>query len=281
MDTKKRKQAIDKEDKLSLVKQCKLLNINRSNIYYLPSGEKEEDLDIMKLIDEIHLKRPFYGVRRIKDDLFELGHIVNRKKITRLMKLMNIEALYPKPRLSLVNKAHKIYPYLLRNLTINRPNQVWATDITYIPMAKGFIYLTVIMDWYSRKILSWRLSNTMDTSFCLDALEEAIDYYGKPEIFNTDQGSQYTSDDFIGVLKDNEIKISMDGKGAWRDNVFVERLWRSVKYEEVYLNAYESMKEAKKRIGNWIMFYNTERKHQTLGTTPDLMYDQFSQKLAA
>lgn len=281
MDTKKRKQAIDKEDKLSLVKQCKLLNINRSNIYYLPSGEKEEDLDIMKLIDEIHLKRPFYGVRRIKDDLFELGHIVNQKKITRLMKLMNIEALYPKPRLSLVNKAHKIYPYLLRNLTINRPNQVWATDITYIPMAKGFIYLTVIMDWYSRKILSWRLSNTMDTSFCLDALEEAIDYYGKPEIFNTDQGSQYTSDDFIGVLKDNEIKISMDGKGAWRDNVFVERLWRSVKYEEVYLNAYESMKEAKKRIGNWIMFYNTERKHQTLGTTPDLMYDQFSQKLAA
>ncbi len=281
MDTKKRKQAIDKEDKLSLVKQCKLLNINRSNIYYLPAGEKKEDLYIMKLIDEIHLKRPFYGVRRIKDDLFELGHIVNRKKITRLMKLMNIEALYPKPRLSLVNKAHKIYPYLLRNLTINRPNQVWATDITYIPMAKGFIYLTVIMDWYSRKILSWRLSNTMDTSFCLDALEEAIDYYGKPEIFNTDQGSQYTSDDFIGVLKDNEIKISMDGKGAWRDNVFVERLWRSVKYEEVYLNAYESMKEAKKRIGNWIMFYNTERKHQTLGTTPDLMYDQFSQKLAA
>jgi len=235
----------------------------------------------MKLIDGIHLKRPFYGVRRIKNDLLELGHIVSRNKITRLMRLLNIEALYPKPRLSLANKKHKIYPYLLRNLTINKPNQVWATDITYIPMAKGFIYLTVIMDWYSRKILSWRLSNSMDTSFCIDALEEAIDYYGVPEVFNTDQGSQYTSDDFISVLKGSDIRISMDGKGAWRDNIFVERLWRSVKYEEVYLNSYESVKEAKKGIQNWIKFYNTERKHQTLGTTPDLMYDEFSQKLAA
>ena len=264
-----------------MVKQCKLLNINRSSIYYLPAGKKEKDLKLLKLIDEIHLKRPFYGVRRIKDDLLELGYIVNRKKIRRLMNVLNIEALYPKPRLSLVNKKHKIYPYLLRNLVINRPNQVWATDITYIPMAKGFIYLTVIMDWHSRKILSWRLSNSMDTSFCIDALEEAIDYYGTPEIFNTDQGSQYTSDDFIGVLKGNEIKISMDGKGAWRDNVFVERLWRSVKYEEVYLNSYESMTEAKAGIKNWIMFYNCERKHQTLGTTPNLMYDEFSQKMAA
>lgn len=257
------------------------MNINRSNIYYLPAGEKEENLQVMKLIDKIHLKRPFYGVRRIKNDLLDLGYVVNRKKITRLMKLMGIEALYPKPRLSLVNKAHKIYPYLLKNLTIDRPNQVWATDITYIPMAKGFVYLTVIMDWYSRKILSWRLSNSMDTSFCIDALEEAIDYYGKPEIFNTDQGSQYTSDDFTSVLKNNEIKISMDGKGAWRDNVFVERLWRSVKYEEVYLNAYDSMTEAKTGIKNWIMFYNSQRIHQTLGTTPNLMYDEFSQKLAA
>ena len=257
------------------------MNINRSNIYYFPAGEKEKDLDLMKLIDKIHLKRSFYGVRRIKDDLLKLGYIVNRKKITRLMRLMGIEALYPKPRLSLGNKAHKVYPYLLRNLTIDRPNQVWATDITYIPMAKGFIYLTVIMDWYSRKILSWRLSNTMDTSFCIDVLEEAIDYYGKPDIFNTDQGSQYTSDEFIKVLKDNEIKISMDGKGAWRDNVFVERLWRSVKYEEVYLNSYESMTEAKTGIEQWIKFYNSERKHQTLGTTPDLMYDDISQKVAA
>lgn len=257
------------------------MNINRSNIYYLPAGEKEENLQVMKLIDKIHLKRPFYGVRRIKNDLHDFGYIVNRKKITRLMKLMGIEALYPKPRLSLVNKAHKIYPYMLKNLTIDRPNQVWATDITYIPMAKGFVYLTVIMDWYSRKILSWRLSNSMDASFCIDTLEEAIDYYGKPEIFNTDQGSQYTSDDFTSVLKNNEINISMDGKGAWRDNVFVERLWRSVKYEEVYLNAYDSMTEAKTGIKNWIMFYNSQRIHQTLGTTPNVMYDEFSQKLAA
>ena len=280
-DYRQRKEMVNKEEKLPLSRQCKLLNINRSNIYYLPAGIKEKDIKLMHLIDKIHIKRPFLGARRIKGELFEMGHVVNRKKISRLMKLMGIEALYPKPRLSVVNKSHKIYPYLLKNLQIKRPNQVWCTDITYIPMAKGFIYLTVIMDWYSRKILSWRLSNSLDSGFCVDALEEAIDNYGIPDIFNSDQGSQYTSESFTKVLKDNGIKISMDGKGAWRDNIFVERLWRSVKYEEVYLNSYESVSVAKNGIKNWINYYNFARKHQTLGTTPDLMYYENSQKMAA
>lgn len=230
----------------------------------------------MRWIDEIHIQYPFLGVRRITDELHASGCRVNRKKVGRLMKKMGVQAIYPKPNTSKKHPQNKIYPYLLRNLTINRPNQVWATDITYIPMEKGFVYLTVIMDWYSRKILAWRLSNTLDTAFCIDALEEALDRYGKPDIFNSDQGVQYTSKDFIGLLKANDIRISMDGKGAWRDNVFVERLWRSVKYEEVYLNAYESMMEAKLRIGAWIDYYNSRRKHQTLGTTPDWMYDGFS-----
>ena len=224
----------------------------------------------------VHLRRPFLGIRRITDELHDAGCRVNRKKVGRLMKKMGIQALYPKPNTSKKHPQNKVYPYLLRNLTIDRPNQVWATDITYIPMDKGFIYLTVIMDWYSRKILSWRLSNTMDADFCIDALEEAFDRYGEPAIFNSDQGSQYTSKEFIGAFKGRDTRISMDGKGAWRDNVFVERLWRSVKYEEVYLHAYESMSDAKQHIGVWIDYYNSERKHQTLGTTPDLMYDQFS-----
>ena len=188
------------------------------------------------------------------------------------MRKMGIEAVYPKPNLSKANIEHKIYPYLLRNLSIDKPNHVWASDITYIPMNRGFVYLTVIMDWFSRKILSWRLSNSLDSRFCVDALEEALYHYGAPEIFNTDQGSQYTSEAFTDVLKGHEIRISMDGKGAWRDNVFVERLWRSVKYEEVYLNAYDSMQEAKTRLCIWIDYYNRERKHQTLETTPDQKY---------
>ena len=238
----------------------------------------------MRAIDEIHLKHPYFGVRRIADALQDkpYGWIVNRKRIHRLMRLMGIQALYPKARTSDPNPAHKIYPYLLRNLAIDHSNQVWATDISYIPMADGFAYLTVIMDWYSRKILAWRLSNTMDTAFCVDALEEALHYYGKPEIFNSDQGSQFTSEAFTAVLKDADIRISMDGKGAWRDNVFVERFWRSVKYEEVYLNAYESMAEARQRIGDWIQFYNQHRKHQTLKCTPDQMYqDNQPLKMAA
>ena len=263
---------IDRDHELSLVKQCRLLAISRSGIYYEPKPVSDDDLRLMRLIDEIHLAKPYLGIRRIKDALQDLGHTVNRKRVQRLMRKIGIYAIYPKPNLSKANKQHKIYPYLLRHLDIQRPNQVWASDVTYIPMAKGFVYLTVIMDWYSRKILSWRLSNSLDASFCVDALEEAIYHFGSPEIFNSDQGSQYTSEAFTDVLKTNNIRISMDGKGAWRDNVFVERLWRSVKYEEVYLNAYESMDHARQRLDRWIEFYNTQRRHQTLKSTPDQKY---------
>lgn len=263
---------INQHDKLSLVKQCQTLGVARSGIYYKPKPASKIDLMLMRLIDEIHLDKPFLGIRRIRDSLHDLGHKINRKRVHRLMRKIGIQAIYPKPNLSKANKQNKIYPYLLRNRSINRPNQVWCSDVTYIPMDKGFVYLTVIMDWYSRKILSWRLSNSMDTSFIVDALEEALHCFGKPDIFNSDQGSQYTSDAFTGVLKENDIRISMDGKGAWRDNVFVERLWRSLKYEEVYLNAYESMFHAKQRLGRWIDFYNHERKHQTLKTTPNQKY---------
>ncbi len=265
---------INRDHTLSLVKQCRMLNIARSGIYYKPKPVNEDDLVLMRLIDEIHLAKPFLGIRRINDALDALGHTVNHKRIQRLMRKMGIQALYPKPRLSQANKQHTIYPYLLRQLDINRPNQVWASDVTYIPMAKGFVYLTVIMDWASRKILTWRLSNSLDASFCVDALEEALSRYGTPEIFNSDQGSQYTSEAFTDVLKAHKVRISMDGKGAWRDNVFVERLWRSVKYEEVYLNAYDSVSHAKQRVGQWINFYNSERKHQTLKCTPNQNYDQ-------
>lgn len=263
---------INRNHSLSLVKQCRTLGLTRSGIYCQPKLDSDADLKLMRLMDEIHLNRPFLGMRRITDALHALGYRVNRKRVQRLMRKMGIQAIYPKPNLSKRNTQHKVYPYLLRGLEINRPNQVWATDITYIPMNKGFVYLTVMMDWYSRRILSWRLSNSLDSSFCVDALEEALYRYGKPEIFNTDQGSQYTSEAFTDVLKANDIRISMDGKGAWRDNVFVERLWRSVKYEEVYLNAYDSMCHAKRRLSNWINFYNRERKHQTLKATPNQMY---------
>jgi putative transposase len=263
---------IKKNETLSIVRQCRLLNLNRSGLYYKPVEPCEEEHEIKRLIDVVYTSRPFLGARRITDALQGVNYRINHKRVERLMQEMGIQAIYPKPNTSKRNTKHKVYPYLLRSLNIDRPNQVWATDVTYIPMNKGFIYLTVIMDWYSRKVLSWRLSNSMDVSFCIDALEEALHYYGKPDIFNSDQGSQYTSEAFTAILKDHDIRISMDGKGAWRDNVFVERLWRSVKYEEVYLNAYESMKEAKDGIGQWIEFYNRERKHQTLGMTPDMMY---------
>ncbi len=263
---------IKKDNPLSIVRQCRLFDLNRSGLYYKPAVPSDEEYEIKRLIDVIHTKRPFLGSRRITDALQGVNYRINHKRVERFMKEMGIQAIYPKPNTSKPNAKHKIYPYLLRNLKIDKPSQVWAIDITYIPMPKGFAYLTVIMDWYSRKVLSWRLSNSIDTSFCIDALEEALHRHGKPEIFNSDQGSQYTGKEFTGVLKSNDIRISMDGKGAWRDNVFVERLWRSVKYEEVYLNAYESMKEAKDGIGQWIEFYNRERKHQTLGMTPDMMY---------
>ncbi len=264
---------IQKIHPLSKLRRCELLNISRSSIYYPPKSVSDTDQTLMNLIDETHTAKSFLGSRRIVDSLADdHNQVVNRKRVSRLMKVMGIQAIYPKPRTTQSNPQHKVYPYLLRNMNIDQSNQVWATDITYIPMAKGFIYLTVIMDWYSRKVLSWRLSNSMDTSFCIDALEEAIYRYGRPIIFNTDQGSQYTSEAFTQVLKDNDIRISMDGKGAWRDNVFVERLWRSVKYEEVYLNAYESMSEAKQSLQKYFKFYNQNRKHQTLKAKPDQVY---------
>ena len=264
---------ISKEDRLPITRQCQLLDLNRSSVYYQRAPVPGEDLAMMRRIDEMHLKRPFYGSRRLRDWLQTEGHTVCRKKVRRLMALMGIRALYPKKRTSQPGKGHKIYPYLLRDLKVDRPNQVWATDISYIPMAKGFVYLVAIMDWHSRKVLSWRLSNSMDTDFCIEALEEALATYGRPEIFNTDQGAQFTSDAFTGVLKEADIKISMDGKGRWIDNVFVERLWRSVKYEEVYLKAYEMVSAARDGIGIYLKFYNSERQHQGLNRkTPDQVY---------
>ena len=258
---------------LPKTRRCELLDFSRSSSYYQSKPISDADQALMKLIDRIHIAKPFLGARRIVDALDDHHHqVVNRKRVSRLMKLMSIQAIHPGPKTSQPHPKHKIYPYLLRNLSIDRANQIWASDITYIPMETGFIYLTVIMDWYSRKVLSWRLSNSIDSSFCVDALEEAIHRYGKPVIFNTDQGSQYTSEAFTQVLKENEICISMDGKGAWRDNVFVERLWRSVKYEEVYLNAYESMADAKQSLKKYFEFYNQKRKHQTLKAKPDQVY---------
>jgi len=264
---------VDQSHDLPITRQCQLLSLNRSSVYYQSKSDVSgDDLRLMRRIDAMHLKRPFYGSRRIRDWLHEEGYAINRKRVQRLMRLMGITALYPKKSTSKPGKGHKVYPYLLKGMEINRPGQVYCSDITYIPMARGFVYLTVVMDWYSRKVLSWRLSNTMDSDFCVDALEEAIARYGAPEIFNTDQGAQFTSEAFTGVLKANNISISMDGKGRWVDNVFVERLWRSIKYEEVYLRAYESIAHARSNLGAYLAFYNADRKHQTLGKTPDQRY---------
>ena len=261
--------------------RCELLDVPRSSAYY-QSRSTSEDLKLMRLIDEIHLELPFYGSRRMRDELEIRGYPVNRKRVQRLMRQMGLSALYPKPRTSRPGAGHKIYPYLLRDLPINRPNQVWASDICYVPMAKGFMYLVVIMDWCSRRVLSWRVSNTLDTSFCIEALNEAIETYGAPAIFNTDQGSQFTSEDFTGVLKQHDIRISMDGKGRWVDNAFVERLWRSVKYEEVYLRAYDSIGDARASLGRYFAFYNTKRRHQSLDRqTPDSVYYQDAARMAA
>jgi putative transposase len=265
---------IDRTHSLPVIRQCQLLDLSRSSVYYQPAGISAEDLQLMRRIDEMHLKRPFYGSRRIRDWLHDDGFQVNRKRVQRLMRQMGIAALYPKANTSRPGKGHKIYPYLLKGLDINRPNQVWATDLSYIPMAKGFVYVVAIMDWYSRKVLAWRISNTMDADFCVEALEEAISRYGAPDIFNTDQGAQFTSDAFTRVLKAAGIRISMDGKGRWVDNVFVERLWRSLKYEEVYLKAYETVAEARLGIGNYFRFYNRDRRHQSLERqTPDQVYE--------
>lgn len=263
---------IQKAHKLPKTRRCELLGIARSSSYYQLKPIPEADLALMKLIDRIHMAKPFLGSRRIVDALAEQGQREDRKRVQRLMRLMGIQAIHPGPKTSKPHPQHKIYPYRLRGLKINRANQVWASDVTYLPMETGFVYLTVIMDWYSRRVLSWRVSNSLDASFCVDALEEAIYRFGVPDIVNTDQGSQYTSEDFTGVLKSHDIAISMDGKGAWRDNVFVERLWRSVKYEEVYLNAYESLPEVRQSLKNYFRFYNQNRKHQTLQAVPDQVY---------
>lgn len=257
----------------SVIKQCAMLKVPRSTLYYKPEPVRDEELKLMRRIDEIYTKWPFYGARRLVEELRGEGHVVNRERVTRLMRLMGIEAIYQKPNTSRKHPGHKIYPYLLKNLTISRPNQVWCADITYIPMAHGWVYLVAVMDWYSRKVLAWRLSITMETDFCVEALQEALDKYGKPEIFNTDQGVQFTAAAFIETLAAAGVQISMDGKGRFLDNIFIERLWRSLKYEEVFTKAYVSVAEARCSIGNWIRFYNDERKHQSLGyRTPSQIF---------
>lgn len=265
---------VSKDGELSIARQCRLLEIPRSSFYYRPRAVPPKELWLMRLIDECHLAHPYYGSRRIRNWLRdEHGLIVARKRVVRLMRRMGIAPIYPKRNTSRPNKAHETYPYLLRGLSIDRPNQVWCADICYIPMARGFLYLVAIMDWHSRKVLSWRLSNTMDVHFCLDALDEAITRFGAPEIFNTDQGSQFTSEAWTQALKAHGIRISMDGKGRCMDNVFIERLWRSLKYEEVYLKAYDTVAEARAGIGAWMRFYNSRRRHQGLqNQTPDSVY---------
>ena len=272
---------IDPTHKLPVVRQATLLDLSRASLYYRPQSVSEADLVLMRRIDEIHLDHPFAGARMLRDMLRREGYEIGRKHVATLMKRIGIEALYRRPNTSKPNLAHRIYPYLLRDLAIDRPNQVWAMDITYIPMARGFVYLSAVMDWASRRVLAWRLSNTMTTDASIEALEEAIVKYGTPEIMNTDQGSQFTSADFIGVLDTNQIRISMDGKGCWRDNVFVERLWKSIKYENVYLHAYEGVSQAKAGIGKYLTFYNEQRPHSSLdGRTPDDVYFGSSSVLA-
>ena len=264
---------IDRDHALSVTKQAEAVGIARSTVYYLPRPVLAADLTLMHQIDKLHLDFPFAGARMLRRLLAANGSKVGRRHVKTLMVRMGIEALYRRPRTTKPEPGHKVYPYLLRGVEITRPNQVWAMDITYIPMAKGFVYLAVVLDWFSRRILSWRVSITMEASFCIETLEEALAKHGKPEIFNTDQGSQFTSAAFTDVLIRNEIRISMDGKGAWRDNVFVERLWRSVKYEEVYLRDYADGWEAEERLAAYFRFYSYERIHQALGyRTPADVY---------
>jgi len=274
---------IDPSHGLSISRQAKVLNISRGCVYYEPRPVPAGDLAIMRRIDELHLDYPFAGSRMLRDMLHREGIEIGRRHAATLMKRMGIEALYRRPNTSKPAPGHKIYPYLLRGLKVERPNQVWAMDITYIPMARGFVYLAAVVDWFSRRVLAWRLSITMEAAFCIEALEEALAKHGNPGIFNTDQGSQFTSADFTGMLIANAITISMDGKGAWRDNVFVERIWRSVKYEEVYLHAYDSVGEARASIGRYLDFYNRRRPHSSLDRkTPDEAYfDRLPQSAAA
>ena len=276
MSRAERRALIEREDPaLPIFQQCRLLAVSRSSVYRRPAEVSEEDRAIMALIDLQYLARPYYGSRRMAAWLATQGHLVNRKRVQRLMRLMGLVAVYQRPNTSKSAPENKVYPYLLGGLSIARVNQVWCADITYIPMARGFLYLVVIMDWVSRAVLAWRLSNTLGADFCVEALAQALAQYGKPEIFNTDQGCQFTSTEFTGVLDRCHITISMDGKGRCMDNIFVERLWRSLKYEEVYLHAYASVAEAKTGIGAWLRFYNEERQHQSLGyRTPRQVYDE-------
>jgi putative transposase len=267
---------IDRTHELPITRQAKALGLARSSVYYLPRPVPPADLTLMRQIDELHLEHPFAGSRMLQGLLAADGHQAGRLHVATLMKRMGIEAIYRRPNTSKPAPGHKIYPYLLRELPVTKPNQVWAMDITYIPMRRGFVYLAAVVDWFSRRVLSWRLSISMEADFCIEAVEEALVRYGKPEIFNTDQGSQFTSEAFTGLLIKNDIKISRDGRGAWRDNVFVERIWRSVKYEEVYLHAYDTVSQARASIGRYLIFYNTRRPHSSLDRkTPDQAY--FSQ----
>ena len=268
-----RRTMIQSDQPLPVTRRCELLKVARSTAYCRPGPVSHEDLVLMRLIDEIHLELPFYGSRRIRDELETRGHPVNRKRVQRLMRHMGVAALYPKRRTSAPGRDHKVYPYLLTGVSVERANQVWATDICYLPMAKGFMYLVAVMDWLSRRVLSWRVSNTLDREFCVEALEEALARYGAPEIFNTDQGAQFTSEAFTDVLKAHGVAISMDGKGRWIDNVFIERLWRSVKYEDIYLRAYETPAALRAGLTRYFDFYNTRRRHTALDRrTPDAVY---------
>jgi putative transposase len=264
---------IDRQHRLPVVQQCRLLELSRSSVYYVPQPLSEADQTLMRQIDELHLEHPFAGSRMLRDFLQNNGVAVGRKHVASLMRRMGIEAIYRRPRTSTPHPGHKVFPYLLRNRQITAPNQVWAMDITYIRMHRGFVYLVAVLDWATRRVLSWRLSNSMTTDFCLEALEAAIRDYGIPEILNTDQGSQFTGTAFVDQVQQHGIQLSMDGKGSWRDNVFVERLWKSVKYEEVYLHVYDSVAEARQGLQRYFVFYNQRRPHSSLGgRTPDMVY---------
>jgi putative transposase len=265
MNRPERLALVDHDDPaLPVVAQCRLLKVARSTLYYRPVPVSADDLAMMRRMDELYLTCPFYGSRRMAAVLRREGWTVNRKRVRRLMRLMGLWAIYQKPNTSRQHPAHKVYPYLLRGLTVDRPNQVWCADITYIPMAKGFVYLVAVMDWFSRRVLAWRVSITMETDFCVEALREAMERFGQPDIFNTDQGAQFTSADFVGELAGRKVRISMDGRGRYLDNIFIERLWRSLKYEEVFLKAYGAVIEARRSIGKWLEFYNNERPHEAL-----------------
>jgi putative transposase len=284
MSIERRRQMIDPEHpELSVVRQCELLSISRSGFYYQPVGETPLNLELMGLIDRQFLETPWYGSRQMARHLRREGYTVGRKRIRRLMAKMGLEPIYQRPRTTVPHPDHQVYPYLLRELVIDRPNQVWCADIMYIPMRRGFLYLVAVMDWATRKVLSWRVSNTMDADFCIEALEEALERFGRPEIFNTDQGSQFTSPRFTGVLREAGVRISMDGRGRWMDNVFIERLWRSLKYECIYLHAFETGSALRAGLREWIGYYNARRPHSTLaGRTPDEAYwATATEKLAA